>query len=154
MSTFEIYEKMISQQIKKRLGELLPDKSRMKQSIVLMRQEFGGIFGEEEEGDYVYDQREEEEMEYVFRVGELVALEMIKENKNRISFLRIYEKLEELKRNMSVVDVVEEEEKEQKKMDHNNNIKKNDINSAVITGKITASTRIKHHRIIIGVSKH
>ena len=84
LSTFEIYEKMISQQIKKRLGELLPDKSRMKQSIVLMRQEFGGIFGEEEERDYLYDQREEEEMEYVFRVGELVALEMIKENKNRI----------------------------------------------------------------------
>ena len=143
LSTFEIYEKMISQQIKKRLGELLPDKSRMKQSIVLMRQEFGGIFGEEEEGDNLYDQREEEEMEYVFRVGELVALEMIKENKNRISFLRIYEKLEELKRNMSVVDVVEEEEKEQKKMDHNNKYKKNDINSAVITGRITASTRIE-----------
>ena len=62
LSTFEIYEKMISQQIKKRLGELLPDKSRMKQSIVLMRQEFGGIFGEKEEGDYLYDEREEEEM--------------------------------------------------------------------------------------------
>ena len=138
LSSYEIYEKMISHHIVKQISDLRLDKRRIKLANKIMREEFEGIgkiiereikkdekqitklrkknddkkeneVEEEEEEELKRKQKmkknEEEnilereyiDIEYIYRIGELVALLMIKEQNNRVEFHTIYEIIAKLR---------------------------------------------------------